>query len=199
MAKEMKQNFGARSKNAPKAGSGVGSACGQNSSSWGVSAIPPINNGSQDMMINPGNFSDVTNHGNNGPLHEGNMDHYNDYSNNSSTQSNSNSEFSDINEPSVPGPGASSASAQVFRQQKIQQPRYYTDTTLYPKIRHYYNFFARSNSSTTPKKPNKNGAENFVAEDPYGPMSSHFYHRRSQPQQQKMSSHSVLTSPVANR
>ena len=133
MAKEMKQNFGARSKNAPKAGSGVGSACGQNSSSWGVSAIPPINNGSQDMMINPGNFSDVTNHGNNGPLHEGNMDHYNDYSNNSSTQSNSNSEFSDINEPSVPGPGASSASAQVFRQQKIQQPRYKSTDKNIPK------------------------------------------------------------------
>ena len=83
MAKEMKSNFGAhRSKTKP--GSGAGSN-GGNSSSWGMATIPPMPNGhNQQQELSPNNLANPLT----SPTH-------ND-SNNSSIQSNSNSEYSDI-------------------------------------------------------------------------------------------------------
>lgn len=138
MAKEMKQNFGPhRSKSAGKAGSGADSV-GNNSSSWGMSAIPPIPNGG-----NPPSHHDLATPNTN-PL----TSPVPNDSNHSSIQSNSNSEYSDIDPP----PPAPPAAQLAVRQ--------------------------RSSTATTPKRNYATIIQHpatFINEDPYGPMSSHFY------------------------
>ena len=96
MAKEMKQNFGrSQSKSASKPDSNMGSG----GSSWGMSAIPPLTSAGHSVAIRQqeNQHSAVGLDQNNSITSQDGGDENND-SNNSSIQSNSNSEFSDIND-----------------------------------------------------------------------------------------------------
>ena len=100
MAKEMKQNFGRhQSKSVTKPDSAMGSGGRGSGSSWGMNAIPPLTSAGHSVAIQQqiSAHSAAAQEQNNLSIASPGDDDNND-SNNSSIQSNSNSEFSDIND-----------------------------------------------------------------------------------------------------
>lgn len=158
MAKEMKQNFGShRSKSVTKPGSNGGSG----GSSWGMSAIPALNNGpnpSTDPILTPSNcLASSPRGGSNGGTRHLDRGDQND----SSVNSNSNSEYSDIMNDMPPNCTAVTSGNMTGSCGSLRQRPSVVATALSTPKNHNYQFAQHSH--------------HLLDEDPYGPMSSHFY------------------------
>lgn len=176
MAKEMKQNFGRhQSKSVTKPDSAMGSGGRGSGSSWGMNAIPPLTSAGHSVAIQQqiSAHSAAAQEQNNLSIASPGDEDNND-SNNSSIQSNSNSEFSDINDShGGGGHGPTICQVATVRQRSANTPT--------PK-RNYNQQFAHHDHHL------------LEDEDPYGPMSSHFY--TGARNRIQLRSNSVLTSPV---